>query len=257
MGVLADYVISTRGIHRDWALQCVGAQFLYLVNVIGQIFFVDCFLGWEFTKYGMAAASFTELDEEERVDPMSKVFPRVTKCTFQKYGPSGTIQKHDAQCVLPINIINEKIYVFLWFWFCFLSMITAIDILWTSVIIFNKSAWKIIMGRKLRMSPRKFYNPKININLIVENLDFGDWKLIYQVLRNMDALVFMEFLEHLTEKLEEKVDEMNGKNDTLKLKDFLEEDKKPNTAYRTEDEYLKLSEPDAPPLSISPKESQI
>ena len=49
---------------------------------------------------------------------------------------------------------------------------------------------------------------------------------------------------------------MNGKNDTLKLKDFLEEDKKPNTAYRTEDEYLKLSEPDAPP-SISPKESQI
>ena len=50
---------------------------------------------------------------------------------------------------------------------------------------------------------------------------------------------------------------MNGKNDTLKLKDFLEEDKKPNTAYRTEDEYLKLSEPDAPPLSISPKESQI
>ena len=93
----------------------------------------------------------------------------------------------------------------------------------------------------------------------------------------MDALVFMEFLEHLTEKLEEKVDEvrflnfvanismsnysftfqMNGKNDTLKLKDFLEEDKKPNTAYRTEDEYLKLSEPDAPPLSISPKESQI
>ena len=93
----------------------------------------------------------------------------------------------------------------------------------------------------------------------------------------MDALVFMEFLEFLTEKLEEKVDEvrflvlqktlqslttrftfqMNGKNDTLKLKDFLEEDKKPNTAYRTEDEYLKITEPDAPPLSISPKESQI
>merc|ERR1712203_507099 len=91
---------------------CIGAQFLYLVNVVGQIFFVDCFLGWEFTKYGMAAAAFSELDEEERVDPMSKVFPRVTKCTFQKYGPSGTIQNHDAQCVLPINIINEKIYVY-------------------------------------------------------------------------------------------------------------------------------------------------
>ena len=60
--VLADYVLTTKGIHREWALQCIGAQFLYLVNVVGQIFFVDCFLGWEFTKYGMAAAAFSDLD---------------------------------------------------------------------------------------------------------------------------------------------------------------------------------------------------
>ena len=30
----------------------------------------------------------------------------------------------------------------------------------------------------------------------------------FNIFRNMDALVFMEFLEHLTEKLEEKVDEV-------------------------------------------------
>ena len=38
------------------------AQFLYLVNVVGQIFFTDCFLGWEFTKYGVRALSFIEAD---------------------------------------------------------------------------------------------------------------------------------------------------------------------------------------------------
>ena len=37
---------------------------------------------------------------------MSKVFPRVTKCTFQKYGPSGTIQNHDAQVFHPLSIIS-------------------------------------------------------------------------------------------------------------------------------------------------------
>ena len=36
---------------------------------------------------------------------MSKVFPRVTKCTFQKYGPSGTIQNHDAQVFHSLFII--------------------------------------------------------------------------------------------------------------------------------------------------------
>ena len=37
---------------------------------------------------------------------MSKVFPRVTKCTFQKYGPSGTIQNHDAQVTIESKLIN-------------------------------------------------------------------------------------------------------------------------------------------------------
>ena len=67
-------------------------------------------------------------DPEDRVDPMARVFPRVTKCTFKKFGlnfffisnifiyqilnlfakgPSGTLQTHDSLCVLPVNIINE------------------------------------------------------------------------------------------------------------------------------------------------------
>ena len=35
--------------------------------------------------------------------------PQVAKCSFQKFGPSGSLQKHDALCVLPLNIINEKV----------------------------------------------------------------------------------------------------------------------------------------------------
>jgi hypothetical protein len=41
-----------------------------------------------------------------------QVFPRLTKCTFYNYGSSGTIQAHDALCVLALNIINEKVKLF-------------------------------------------------------------------------------------------------------------------------------------------------
>ena len=29
---------------------------------------------------------------------------RMTKCTFHKFGTSGNIEKHDALCILPLNI---------------------------------------------------------------------------------------------------------------------------------------------------------
>ena len=65
------------------------------------------FPGGEFRTYGLQVASIMEEDPEDRVDPMSRIFPRVTKCTFNKFGPSGTLQRRDAMCVLPVNIINE------------------------------------------------------------------------------------------------------------------------------------------------------
>ena len=59
---LARYIVETKGSHVSWAYGVMLAQFLYLVNVVGQIFFTDCFLGWEFTKYGVRALSFIEAD---------------------------------------------------------------------------------------------------------------------------------------------------------------------------------------------------
>ncbi|XP_037069657.1 innexin inx3-like [Pollicipes pollicipes] len=64
-------------------------EFACLLNVIGNIFLLDAFLGVDF---GSA----------------DTVFPPVAKCTFLKYGYSGTIERIDAVCVLPHNVFNEK-----------------------------------------------------------------------------------------------------------------------------------------------------
>ena len=36
--------------------------------------------------------------------PIFKLCFRMTKCTFHKFGTSGNIEKHDALCILPLNI---------------------------------------------------------------------------------------------------------------------------------------------------------
>lgn len=75
---------------------------------------VDKFLGGSFLTYGTDVIKYSNMNQENRSDPMIEIFPRITKCTFHKYGASGSIQKHDSMCILALNILNEKIYIFLW-----------------------------------------------------------------------------------------------------------------------------------------------
>jgi hypothetical protein len=39
--------------------------------------------------------------------------------------------------ILPLNVVNEKIYIFLWFWFIFLTIVTAMTVMYRIVIIFS------------------------------------------------------------------------------------------------------------------------
>ena len=71
-------------------------EVLNFVNVIGQIFLMDFFLNGEFRTYGLDVLRFTKMEPEDRIDPISQIFPKLTKCTYHKYGASGTPQKFDG-----------------------------------------------------------------------------------------------------------------------------------------------------------------
>lgn len=218
---LASYFLKTRGIHDNWALGLIFGHFLYLSNVVFQIFFTDMFLGYEFSTYGVNAASFVGQQPEDRIDPMSKVFPRVTKCTLQKYGSSGSIQLHDSMCVLPINIINEKIYVFLWFWFVILAFMTAIDLIHHMGLLGVPGVRSTILRRKFRTAPIfKTLQLDIDMKLILRNLSYGDWKLLFHILRNMDSITAAEFMQALTLQLKDELDSKLHEAETLPLNTF-------------------------------------
>merc|ERR1711944_215180 len=123
---IVKYFRMHRGTHTMYALRFFACEVVNFINVICQIYFIDFFLDYEFRTYGSDVLNYTGLEHEDRPDPMTKVFPKVTKCTFHKYGPSGTVVKHDGLCVLANNIINEKIYIFLWFWFITMTAWTGI-----------------------------------------------------------------------------------------------------------------------------------
>lgn len=103
-----------------YAIRYWICESLCLVNIIAQMFFMNRFFDGEFMSYGWNIMNFSETPQDQRIDPMVFVFPRITKCIFHKYGASGSIQKHDSLCLLPLNIVNEKTYIFIWFWYIIL-----------------------------------------------------------------------------------------------------------------------------------------
>merc|ERR1712088_1028642 len=136
---------------------------------------MDYFLGGEFTSYGLDVVRMTELEPEQREDPMSRVFPKMTKCTFHKFGPSGTVEKFDGLCVLPLNIINEKIYVFLWFWFIILTVITGMQVIYRLFVLSMPRLREILLKSRSRLSLM------YKVESVCRRQGMGDWFLLYQL----------------------------------------------------------------------------
>ena len=90
---LVQYLIKNKGKYNSYAFRYFLCELLNLLNIIVQMVFVNTFLGGEFSSYGLDVVKFLDDDPSVRVDPMAKVFPKMTKCTFRKFGPSGEVQK--------------------------------------------------------------------------------------------------------------------------------------------------------------------
>jgi len=196
--ILVDYFATHRHNHEFYAFKFFFCELLNFANVLGQIYFMDMFLGGEFTTYGSDVVRMSEMDPQDRTDPMARVFPKMTKCEFHKFGSSGTVEKLDALCVLPLNIINEKIYVFLWFWFVVVSLITGIQVIYRSIVLFSPKMREMLLRARSRLAPL------YQVETICRRFKIGDWFLLYQLGKNIDPLIFKEFVGELHNRMESK-----------------------------------------------------
>lgn len=195
MEMLVEYLQENMHNHTWWAGRYLLCEILALMNIIGQMFFMDHFLGGEFWSYGPRVLSFMATDDEGTQDPTAYVFPKMVKCTFHKYGPSGLTIRYDSLCVLPLNVFNAKIYMFLWFWFVVLLTLTSAWLVFTISII-TRSKFRIyVLGKRFQHTDR-------NITAQIErHCGIGDWFLFCMLAENLDSTIFRDVMEQLLDRL--------------------------------------------------------
>jgi len=102
----------------------VVVKVVYAANAVVQIFLIAAFVGPEYRLYGLHVIERLL----RRVDwTRLEHFPRVTLCEFAIRDQSR-VHQYVVQCALSINLFNEKIFIFLWFWLVFVAVVSVADL---------------------------------------------------------------------------------------------------------------------------------
>lgn len=95
---LTQDVVDSLLISNDYFFFYFFCEFVYYVHLVAQSWFVNILLSGQFLRLGIDWLSYNHGDDHG--DPLIRVFPRMAKCLFHKYGYSGSIERHDSLCFL-------------------------------------------------------------------------------------------------------------------------------------------------------------
>uniref|UniRef100_A0A0K0EED6 Innexin n=1 Tax=Strongyloides stercoralis TaxID=6248 RepID=A0A0K0EED6_STRER len=163
MDIVARFIVHDQRVHRQFrsslrnklegnivSTTYILIKFLYLLNAVFQFSIVKWMLGTDSIFWGFQVAGDLLIGKEW---PETGNFPRVTMCDFA-VRVLGNLHRHTVQCVLMINMFNEKIFVILWFWFAFLAAISTISFFnWLYNYLNESSDHKLIMSYMVKIYP--------------------------------------------------------------------------------------------------------
>jgi len=175
--------------------------FCEALNIIALVFnfcLIDVFLGGRFTAYGSDVIHYSMQKDDNVENPMCSAFPTLTACKFKSGAVvKGEVDIENSLCVLSQNIINQKIYIFLWFWMVFLMVAAALNSIFTvAQIAVPKMRRETIiahMNTKKKQSMIFYSDNSVTRNCLELNR-IGNWFLMRQIGKNSNPYYFRKFL---------------------------------------------------------------
>ena len=185
-----------KGNNKFYYFKFLFCQILNIVLLIANFSMTSAFLDTDFSTYGTDVLEYLTDDNDSRLNPMCKVFPTAVSCTMPKVGTAGGESNTNHLCILSQNVINEKIYLGLWFWFVFLAAIGSIQMLY-EVIIIALPVIRLQLTLLTMGSTGKGKKDGKDINRFFDSCDFADWFFLNQIGKNTEKKFYREFIKGL------------------------------------------------------------
>jgi len=202
-----------KGRNKVYYLKFLFCQILNIVILIANFYITSDFLDTNFSSYGTDVLEYLNDDTKGALNPMCKVFPTAVSCTFPKgLGTGGNFEVDSHLCILSQNVINEKVYLGLWFWFVFLATIGSIQMLYELIIIgvpvIRLKLTLLNMGSTGSDVITRFFN----------SCDFADWFFLNQIGKNTEMKFYREFIKALANDHAKKEKKQIEEGNLLELK---------------------------------------
>merc|ERR1712008_446333 len=208
------YYKKMKGQHNAYYYVFQSCQLLNIAMLVLNWWATDAFLGGNFHRYGSDVVGYyTQSDYNlqtsgDPFDPMCNAFPTKVSCNIKTGSASGVGKETNAFCILAQNIINEKIYLFLWFWFVLMFVVSALQFIFEIAMVAIPSFRSFVIARQTGAFISR------GMKNYIERDCNHDWFILHQIGKNTNRDLFYRFLEKLSPG-ETSYRKDNGDNEEL------------------------------------------
>lgn len=179
---------------------------MYLVISILALYLTDeMFSIGSFVSYGSEWATSLPVGDNETTLIKDKLFPKMVACEIKRWGPSG-IEEEQGMCVLAPNVINQYLFLILWFAIIFAIACNCLSIL------FALTKLVFVLGSYRRLLASAFLKDELHYKHMFFNVGSSGRVLLQIVASNVSPRIFENIMASLSTKLIQERLKGNGKS---------------------------------------------